>query len=177
MDRSKTPGVDMTTGSLGQGASTAIGLAYACRINKTNQFTYLILGDGECNEGQVWEAAAFSAHNHLDHLILFVDKNKKQADGQTKDICDMDNLQEKFKVFGFCVQETDGHDVEKILGAIKKAQQCCGKPQAIILDTTKGKGIREIEEMPNCHSISISENELQKYMASLDEQMNALQLS
>ncbi len=139
-DRNKTPGVDMTTGSLGQGISAAVGTALGCRLNKSDSITYLIMGDGECNEGQVWEGAMFAAFHKLDNLIAFVDQNKQQLDGFTKDVLDMGDIGEKFKAFGWFVQEVDGHDIAAVYNAVRAAKENKGSPSMIILDTIKGYG-------------------------------------
>ncbi|SHI06706.1 transketolase [Sporobacter termitidis DSM 10068] len=139
-DRNKTPGVDMTTGSLGQGISAAIGIALGNRMNKSDSITYLIIGDGECNEGQVWEGAMFAAAHKLSNLIAFVDWNKQQLDGFTKDILDVGDLADKFRAFGWFVQKVDGHDVGAILDAVAAAKEHEGAPSMIVLDTIKGYG-------------------------------------
>jgi transketolase len=139
-DRNKTPGVDMTTGALGQGMSAAIGMALGNRMNKSDSITYLILGDGECNEGQVWEGAMFAAAHKLSNLIAFVDWNKQQLDGFTKDILDMGDIGDKFRSFGWFVQKANGHDVEAIQEAVITAKAHEGAPSMIILDTIKGNG-------------------------------------
>lgn len=137
-DRNKTPGVDMTTGSLGQGISAAIGMALGHRMNKSDSLTYLILGDGECNEGQIWEGAMFAAHHKLDNLIAFVDYNKQQLDGFTKDVLDMGDIAGKFRSFGWFVQEVDGHDIAAVHHAVATAKANRGTPSMIVLDTVKG---------------------------------------
>lgn len=153
-DRNKTIGIDMTTGSLGQGMSTAIGIALGNRLGKKDNYTYLILGDGECDEGQVWEGALFAHHHKLDHLITFVDLNKKQLDGYTKDINDLGDIGQKFASFGWHAQDVNGADVAKIYKAIEKAKEIKEKPSVIILDTIKGQGIKFVEEtMANHHMI------------------------
>lgn len=139
-DRNKTPGIDMTTGSLGQGISLAIGVALGHRLAKKNNYVYLILGDGECNEGQVWEGVQFAAHWKVDHLIAFVDANKKQLDGYTKDINDLRELADKFACFGWHSQSVDGHEVAQIIAAVEKAKLEPGRPSVIVLNTIKGKG-------------------------------------
>jgi len=139
-DMHKTIGVDMTTGSLGQGISTAIGIALGVRLDGGENTTYLILGDGECNEGQVWEGAMFAAHNKLGGLIAFVDWNKQQLDGFTKGIIDMGDIAEKFRAFGWRAQTVCGHDPGKIKAAIIEAKNAKGAPSVIVLDTVKGYG-------------------------------------
>lgn len=151
-DRNKTTGIDMTTGSLGQGMSSAIGIALGNRLDRRNSYTYLILGDGECDEGQVWEGALFAHHYKLDNLIAFVDANKKQLDGYTKDINDLGDIAQKFSSFGWHAQDVNGADVAKIYEAIEKAKEVKGQPSVIILDTIKGQGIKFVEEtMANHH--------------------------
>jgi len=153
-DRNKTIGIDMTTGSLGQGMSTAIGIALGNRLDRRNSHTYLILGDGECDEGQIWEGALFAHHHKLDHLITFVDTNKKQLDGYTKDINDLGDIAQKFASFGWYVQDVNGADVTKIYEAIEKAKEIKEQPSVIVLDTIKGQGIKFVEEtMANHHMI------------------------
>ena len=151
-DRTKTPGIDMTTGSLGQGMSTAIGIAMGCRMNKSDSITYLIVGDGECNEGQIWEGAIFAPHYKLDNLIMFVDRNKQQLDGYTSDVMDMGDMGAKFAAFGWHVQTVNGHDCGAIQSAIRVAKETKGQPSAIILDTEKGYGCTFSEGVcPNHH--------------------------
>jgi len=151
-DRNKTIGIDMTTGSLGQGMSTAIGIVLGNRLDRRDNHTYLILGDGECDEGQVWEGALFAHHHRLDHLIAFIDANKKQLDGYTKDINDLGDIGEKFASFGWHAQDVNGKDVVKIYKAIEKAKEIKEQPSVIILDTIKGQGIKFVEEtMANHH--------------------------
>src|SRR5665648_138882 len=142
----------MTTGSLGQGMSTAIGIALGNRLDKRENYVYLILGDGECDEGQIWEGALFAHHHKLDNLIAFVDANKKQLDGYTKDINDLGNIDEKFSYFGWHAQDVNGADIAKIYEAIQKAKEVKGQPSVIILDTIKGQGLKFVEDtMANHH--------------------------
>jgi transketolase len=167
-DRLKTPGVDMSTGSLGQGASTAVGLALADKNDGKDVYTYLILGDGECQEGQVWESVLFAGQHKLSNLITFVDANKKQLDGYIKDICDMNSLAGKFAAFGYNVIEAkDGHDVGQIYDAIEKAKECRTKPSAIILNTVKGKGVSRYENMFSNHSAAVSKENLEEALGEL----------
>jgi len=160
-DRLKTPGVDMTTGSLGQGISTAIGLALGDRLmGRKDCYTYLMLGDGECNEGQVWEGAMFAAHYKLDHLIAFVDLNKQQLDGKTDDVMYMGDMVDKFKAFGWNTVKVDGHNVDAIKDAIDAAKAQSGKPSMIILDTVKGHGCLLAESMFPCHHIAFTAEQI-----------------
>jgi transketolase len=155
-DRTKTPGVDMTTGSLGQGISTAIGLALGSRLNGWDSKIYLIVGDGECDEGQVWEGAMFAAHHKAANLIAFVDWNKQQLGGYVKDVLDTGNLGEKFRAFGWFTQDVDGHDVAAIRAAIRAAKAETDRPSAIILDTVKGKGCTFAEGVEANHSMTVT---------------------
>jgi transketolase len=141
-DRLQTPGVDLTTGSLGQGMSTAVGAALGNKIDGRDNHTFVFCGDGEADEGQVWEAAQFAAHYKLDHLICFVDSNKRQLDGLCDDIMSHGKgLPAKFDAFGWNVIDVaDGNDVEQIYDAVQAAYANTGKPTCIVLNTVKGKG-------------------------------------
>jgi len=164
-DMHKTIGVDMTTGSLGQGMSTAIGIALGVRLNGASSYTYLILGDGECNEGQVWEGAMFAAHNKLGGLIALIDWNKQQLDGFTKDVMDMGDIGEKFEAFGWHVQAVDGHDPGKIKSAIIEAKNTTNAPSAIILDTVKGHGCYFAEGIAANHHMNFTHDQMEKAIA------------
>ena len=151
-DRLKTPGVDMTTGSLGQGISLACGLAMGNRMQGRDSYTYLVLGDGECNEGQVWEGAMFAAHFKLNHLIAFVDLNKQQLDGTTDDVMSMGDMVAKFESFGWLTKNVNGHNVDEIIEAIAAGKAQTEKPVMIILDTIKGNGCElALQRFPNHH--------------------------
>lgn len=160
-DRKKTPGIDMTTGSLGQGISSALGIALAGRLKNDGSYCYLILGDGECDEGQVWESALFAAHHKVSNLIAFVDRNHKQLDGTTEEICDLGDLRAKFEQFGWYSQEVDGHIPSQIFDAIKKAHAQAEKPAMIILNTIKGKGAAFAENTRANHHMVCSREEVQ----------------
>ena len=171
-DRKKTPGVDMTTGSLGQGTSTAVGLALGDRLQGRDCRTYLIVGDGEAEEGQVWEAAMFTAAKKLTNLVWIIDWNKKQLDGYVKDINDPGDFQAKFAAFGFDAVTVDGHDVEKLYEALtKKAED---KPIAIILDSVKGKGVTAVEETMMNHSMKVGPEVFDGWLAELHEKQAAM---
>lgn len=160
-DRLKTTGVDMTTGSLGQGISTACGLAMGNRIlGRNDAYTYLVLGDGECDEGQVWEGAAFAAHQMLDHLIAFVDLNKQQLDGACDDVLWMGDMVDKFRAFGWFVQKVDGHDIDAIVDAIAAGKAQEDKPVMIVLDTVKGHGCELAEQTFPCHHIKFTAEQI-----------------
>ena len=144
-DLNKTPGIDMTTGSLGIGLSAACGIAWGSKMLKKEFYVYAILGDGETNEGQIWEAAMTGAHHQLDNIIAFVDLNGMQNDGFTKDIMKMENMVGRWKAFGWDAAEVNGHDIFEILEAIKNAKKVTGKPSVIICNTIKGKGVSFME--------------------------------
>lgn len=154
-DSLKTVGVDCTTGSLGQGISQAVGVALAMKQKQLDNYVYCIIGDGESNEGQVWEAVQFAAGHHLDNFVLFIDDNKKQLDGPTKEVNIELNFAKIFDSFKFYTQTVDGQDLNAIDQAIMNARKNSGSPSAIVLQTVKGQGIKLIENMPNNHHIAI----------------------
>lgn len=172
-DRKKTPGVDMTTGSLGQGTSLAVGMALGDRLQGRDSRTYLIVGDGEADEGQVWEAAMFTAAKHVTNLVWLVDDNKKQLDGYTKDILNPFDLESKFAAFGFDARRIDGNDLEQLYDALTAPVQ--DRPLAIILDTVKGKGIPEVEQAAGNHSMTVGPEVCGKWLADLRAQLAQLQ--
>lgn len=170
-DRRKTPGIDMTTGSLGQGTSLAVGMALGDKLKGRDSRTFLIVGDGESNEGQVWEAAMFTAAKKVTNLVWLIDNNKKQLDGYTKDILNSGDLREKFAAFGFDAVRIDGNDIPQLYEALtKKAED---KPIAIILDTVKGKGVKEVEETMANHSMTMTGEVYDKWLAGLKEELKA----
>jgi transketolase len=173
-DRIKTPGIDMSTGSLGQGASSAAGIALGLKTLKKNNWLYLILGDGECDEGEVWEMALFANHYKLTHMITFIDANKQQVDGFTRDIMQVDDLATKFNSFGWYTQTIDGHDVEAIYDAIEKAKAQHEKPSLIVLNTIKGKGVTMWESKINNHNANINQEQLEIALQELNQAMLAL---
>ncbi|MDR0841659.1 MAG: transketolase [Christensenellaceae bacterium] len=153
-DRNKTPGVDMTTGSLGQGTSLACGMALGDRIKGRKNRVFLIVGDGEADEGQVWEACMFASAKKLSNLVLLLDYNKKQLDGPVKEILDPLDFEAKFKAFGFDTVTIDGNDAAALYDALERTKKGGDKPFAIVLDTIKGKGVEEIENMAANHSVT-----------------------
>lgn len=155
-----TRGIDMSTGSLGQGASLAVGVALGNKIDGRDNYTYLMLGDGEIQEGQVWEAAMYAAQKKLDNLVAFVDYNKKQLDGYVKDINDVGDVVQKFRAFGWGAEEVDGNDVEKVYYAIQKAKKIKEKPSVIVLDTIKAKGVPFAEKIKLNHHIKVNKKQL-----------------
>ena len=162
-----TPGVDMTAGSLGQGLSCACGLALAKKISGDDHFVYVIVGDGELQEGQNWEAAMFAAAKKLDNIVVFVDCNKLQIDGATKEVCDLGDVEEKFRAFGFETRRVNGHDCRALDEAICAAKKHKGTPHCIVMDTVKGKGVSFYENMGAAvHSTSVTD---EQYKLALEE--------
>ncbi len=166
-DMRRIPGVEASTGSLGQGLSLGIGHALARRLDKKNFFTYVILSDGETNEGQIWEAAAMAAHHDVDHLIAILDYNKFQLDDSTKEICDMEPVADKWKAFNWNVQEIDGHDFDSILNAIHKAQKVKDQPCIIVAHTIKGKGVSFMENNNHFHGVAPTQEEMKRALEEL----------
>lgn len=166
-DMNKIPGVDMTTGSLGQGLSVANGMAIAGKIDNKNYRVYTILGDGEIEEGQVWEAAMSASHYKLDNLCVIVDKNKLQIDGTTEQVMNSSPLDEKFKSFGFEVITIDGNNILEIMKAFAKARNIKSKPTCIIAETTKGKGVSFMENKVEWHGKAPNEEQYNLAMEEL----------
>lgn len=157
-DRNKIPGVDMTTGSLGQGISVAAGIAKGIKLQKNCRYVYVIVGDGEVNEGQCWEAFQFIAHYQLDNCIVIIDENKKQIDGETKDVINPFDLCKKMEAFGFSAMRVNGGNLEDIDAAITQAKATKNRPTCIVLDTIKGQGVPFYTAMVNNHSVKFSED-------------------
>ncbi len=157
-DRLMVEGVEMTTGSMGQGISVAAGLAYGLRTRGTDNRVYAIVGDGELNEGQCWEAAQFIVHNRLTNLVVLVDENKRQLDGWTKDICNPGDFVLKFQSFGFCAERVAGNDVDAISAALAKARVRADKPSCIILDTDKGAGVDYVVKTQDNHHMRLDDD-------------------
>ncbi len=166
-DMNKTVGVDMTTGSLGQGFSAAVGMAVAVHMDNADLNVYAMIGDGESQEGQIWEAAMLAASRKLDKLIAFTDYNKMQIDGTVEDINGLKPLDQKWVAFGWDVQVVDGHDVIAIKEAIEKAKQTSGKPHMIILDTIKGKGAYFSEGKLGSHNMPVTMEMVEKAVEEL----------
>lgn len=173
-DRNRTPGIDVSTGSLGQGFSCAAGCAWAMKYKGMPNYMYTILGDGECDEGQIWETALFAATKQLDHLIAFVDCNEKQLDGYTRDICDLGDLRRKFEDFGWYAQEIDGHDIGSIFQAVDRAKNVSGKPSMIVLHTKKGKDCLFAERLSNNHFIGFAQEDYEEAIGFLDRKIEQL---
>lgn len=173
-DRLKTPGIDMTTGSLGQGASTAAGIALANKMNQKSAYTFLVLGDGEIDEGQVWEMALFASAKKLNHLIAFVDCNRLQIDGTTSEVCELGDIAEKFRSFGWYAQSIDGHDVNAIYEAIEEAKKQEQKPSMIVLNTEKGHGWSAVANTVGSHSMNVSKEQLADALQEMNTAMAAI---
>ena len=174
-DMNRTPGIDMTTGSLGQGASSAMGIACANRLKGYDNYTYLILGDGEIEEGQVWEAAIFANAKKLTKVIAFVDYNQCQIDDYVQELCALGDIAEKFRSFGWYAQSVeDGNDVEQIAAAIAKAKAQHEKPSVIVLKTVKGKGYSKIEGTLGSHNMPVSHEMVEEALAELDQELQAI---
>ena len=168
-DSNQVPGVEVSTGSLGQGLSIAAGAAAGLRLDGAPQTVFALLGDGECQEGQVWEAAMFAAHRKLDNLVAIVDRNGLQIDGRTCDVCDPGDLGAKFAAFGWDVDEVDGHDLDAlvaVLGAAKAGRD--GRPHAVIARTVKGKGVPFMENEAGWHGKAPNAEQAAEARAALE---------
>ncbi len=168
-----TPGVDMSSGSLGQGFSAACGMALAAKLRNRDYRVYALLGDGELEEGQIWEAAMFAAHRKLDNLCIIIDNNGLQIDGRIDDVCSPYPIAEKFRAFQFHVIEIDGNDFKQIEEAFKTARQTKGKPTAIVAKTVKGKGVSFMENQIAWHGKAPNDEEYAVAMADLERTGNA----
>ncbi|MDR0722767.1 MAG: transketolase [Treponema sp.] len=174
-DRKLTPGIDMTTGSLGQGVSTAIGLALAQRMDGKDSRTYLITGDGELNEGQTWEGALFAPQHKLTNLTWLVDYNRKQLDGETKDILDLGDLEAKFGAFGWATVSVNGNDLAEVVKALEVARQETVKPCCIVLNTVKGAGVPAVASIALNHHIVFDGELRAKAIAAMEAEVAALE--
>ena len=167
-DMKHTPGVDMTTGSLGQGFSAACGMALAAKMDHADWRVYTILGDGELEEGQIWEAAMYAVHYKLDHLTAFIDNNGLQIDGAITDVMSSLPIDKKFSAFGWHVITVNGHNMAELHNAIEEARNIKGKPTMIIMKTVKGKGIPEIEGKASWHGKAPSSEECERFVKMLE---------
>ncbi|MBI5184077.1 MAG: transketolase [Nitrospinae bacterium] len=165
--RGVTPGIDVSTGSLGQGLSQANGIALASKINNKKRRIYVMLGDGEVQEGQIWESAMTASHYKIDNLCAILDNNGLQIDGRVSDIMSIDPLPDKWKAFGWNVIEIDGHKFEEILSSLNEAEKVIGKPTIIIAHTIKGKGVSFMEGKVEYHGIPPTWDELEKGLKEL----------
>lgn len=166
-DMKKLPGIEISTGSLGQGLSVANGMALNAKMFNENYRTYVILGDGEVQEGQIWEAAMTAAHYKLNNLCAFLDNNNLQIDGNVSEIMGVEPLDKKWEAFGWNVIKIDGHDFEQILSALDKARECKDKPTIVIAKTIKGKGVSFMENVCGFHGVAPTLEELERALAEL----------
>jgi transketolase len=161
------PALEASTGSLGQGLSLAVGMALAARLDQSPSRTYVVLGDGEIQEGQIWEAAMFASFQRVDNVVAIVDYNKIQLDGFTKEILDLEPLADKWRSFGWHVIDTDGHDIPSLQKAFTEAAATKGKPTVIIAQTIKGKGVSFMENNPKYHGMAPTADEAKKALEEL----------
>lgn len=168
-DMKHIPGVDMSSGSLGQGVSAAVGMALSAKLDNASYRVYTLLGDGEIQEGQVWEAAMFAGARKLDNLVVIVDNNGLQIDGKIEDVCSSYPITDKFKAFNFNVIEIDAHDFEQIADAFKKARETKGMPTAIVMKSVKGKGVSFMENNASWHGTAPNDEQYAQAMADLDK--------
>ncbi|MBE6852938.1 MAG: transketolase [Ruminococcus sp.] len=169
------PGVDMSSGSLGQGISAACGMALAGKLDNADYKVYTILGDGEIEEGQVWEAAMFAAHYKLDNLVAIVDNNGLQIDGKISEVCSPEPITDKFAAFGWHVITMDAHDFDSIEKAFDEAEKISGKPVAIIQKSIKGKGVSFMEDKCSWHGTAPNKEQYDQAMAELNERLSSLE--
>ena len=174
-DMKGTPGVDMSSGSLGQGISAAVGMALAGKMDGKDYRVYTLLGDGECEEGQVWEAAMFAGHRKLDNLCVIVDYNGLQIDGPVEKVAGPAPFEPKFQAFGFETMTIDGHDFDELERAFQAAKACKGKPFAIIMKTVKGKGVSFMENQVGWHGKAPNKDEYEIAMKELRENLEVLE--
>lgn len=173
-DMKHIPGVDMSSGSLGQGISSAVGMALSAKLTGEDYRVYTLLGDGEIQEGQVWEAAMFAGHRKLDNLVVIVDNNGLQIDGNIADVCSPYPIAEKFKAFNFETIEINAHDFDEIAAAFKKAKEIKGKPTAIIAKSVKGKGVSFMENQAGWHGKAPNDEQYAQAMEDLEKVGEAL---
>ena len=175
-DMKKIPGVDMTTGSLGQGVSAACGMALSAKLFGDDYRVYALLGDGEVEEGQVWEAAMFAAHNKLDNLCWIVDCNGLQIDGRVEDVAGIEPLDKKFEGFGFeVIKVADGNDLEQLEEAFNKARAVTGKPAVLLAKTVKGKGVSYMEDQAGWHGAAPNDEQYEQAMSELRAAMQEVE--
>ena len=173
-DMKHIPGIDMSSGSLGQGVSAAVGMAAAGKYDKKDYRVYTLTGDGEIQEGQIWEAAMWAGHRKLDNLVVIVDNNNLQIDGSIEDVCSPYPIDKKFEAFNFHVINIDGNDFDQIRAAFKEARETKGMPTAIIAKTVKGKGVSFMENAAGWHGKAPNDEEYEIAMADLEKAGEAL---
>ncbi len=170
-----TPGIDMSSGSLGQGISTAVGMAMSAKLSNDSYRVYTLLGDGEIQEGQVWEAAMFAGHRKLDNLVVIVDNNGLQIDGRIEDVCSPYPIDKKFEAFNFhVINVADGNDFDQLRAAFKEAKETKGMPTAIVMKTVKGKGVSYMENQAGWHGKAPNDDEYAQAMEELEKAGEAL---
>lgn len=170
-----TPGIDMSSGSLGQGISAAVGMAVSAKLSNDSYRVYTLLGDGEIQEGQVWEAAMFAGHRKLDNLVVIVDNNGLQIDGRIEDVCSPYPIDKKFEAFNFhVINVADGNDFDQLRAAFKEAKETKGMPTAIVLKTVKGKGVSYMENQAGWHGKAPNDDEYAQAMEELEKAGEAL---
>ncbi|MGH7274495.1 MAG: transketolase [Nitrospiria bacterium] len=168
-ERQRVGGVEASTGSLGQGLSIGIGMALAAGVDHKNYRVYVLTGDGELDEGQVWEAAMFAAHHKVDNLTAIVDRNGQQQDGWVKDILNTEPLVEKWRSFGWHVIDINGHDLQQILKAFEESRAIKGQPTVIIARTVKGKGVSILENNTNFHGVPLTPEQMEQALKELEQ--------
>ncbi len=173
-DMKHIPGVDMSSGSLGQGLSAAVGMALAAKLKNKDYRTYCLCGDGEIQEGQIWEAAMFAGHRKLDNLLVIIDNNNLQIDGTVAEVCSPYPIDEKFKAFGFNVITINGNDFDEIDSAFKEAKNTKGMPTAIIANTVKGKGVSFMENQAGWHGKAPNDEQYEQAVSELRKAGDAL---
>lgn len=171
----KVPGIDMSTGSLGQGISAAVGMALGAKLDRADYRVYTILGDGEIEEGQVWEAAMFAGNRGLDNLVAFIDNNNLQIDGTMEEVNAPYPIAEKFAAFNWNTIEIDGHDYDAIEAALAAAKACKGKPTAVVMKTVKGKGVSFMEDAVGWHGSAPNTEQYEQAMTELKAALTALE--
>ena len=176
-DMKKIPGVDMSSGSLGQGISAAVGMALAAKLQNKDYRTYTLLGDGEIQEGQVWEAAMFAGARKLDNLVVVVDNNGLQIDGKVEDVCSPYPIDKKFEAFGWHVIKVSAHNFEELMAAVDEAKATKGQPTAIIMKSVKGKNVSFMENNAGWHGSAPNEEQYNQAIAELDEIIKGLEAS
>lgn len=174
-DMKKIPGVDMSTGSLGQGLSAANGMALAGKLDKKDYRVFVLMGDGEIQEGQIWEAAMTAAHYKLDNITAFIDHNGLQIDGLITEVKSPEPVGEKFRAFGWNVISIDGHDYNQIAGAVEQAKEVKGKPTVIVAETVKGKGVSFMENQAGWHGMAPSKEQYDQAVRELDEMLAGIE--
>ncbi|MCL5985491.1 MAG: transketolase [Actinobacteria bacterium] len=173
-DCKKTPGVEICTGSLGQGLSVAIGMALGFKLANKENYVYVLLGDGELNEGQIWEAAMFASHHKVVNITAIIDRNHGQNDGRTEEVMSMEPLDVKWSAFGWNVFKANGHNIGELLDVLKRAKEDCSKPNIIIAETVKGKGVSCVEGNDAYHARCLPRDLVAQAEAELDKRLESL---